>query len=288
MKTVLISGLSGSGKSVALHLLEDHGFYCVDNLPLQLIPELVRHHSTSSHSQLAGSLYTEKLGISLDIRSRPDTKLAHDLIDNLRQQGHQVDILFLEAEHNTLLRRFSETRRSHPLSQDGAGSLHDSLTQEREWLLPLRNLAYCLDTTHLTAQQLRQRVTQWLDSDRSQMLVSIESFGFKYGSPPPADFVFDVRSLPNPYYQIELRPFNGTQTPIIEFLNQQPLAQEMLCDINQFMQKWLPHMQNESRSYVSIAIGCTGGQHRSVYLSEQLAQQLRQQFQVIVSHRQLK
>ena len=284
MKIVLISGLSGSGKSVALNLLEDHGFYCVDNLPLALIPELVRHHAASWQS----SLHTEKLGISLDIRSRPNTSMANELIASLRQQGHSVQILFLEANQAVLLRRFSETRRSHPLAQESAGSLHDSLNHEREWLLPLRNLAYCLDTTHLTAQQLRQRVAQWLDADHSSLLISIESFGFKYGAAPAADFVFDVRSLPNPYYLPDLRPYNGTQEPIIQYLNQQDLAQEMLNDISHFMQKWLPKMQDESRSYVTIAIGCTGGQHRSVYLTEQLAARLRGQFQVITRHRQMK
>lgn len=281
MKIVLISGLSGSGKSVALNLLEDHGFYCVDNLPLELIPDLVRYHS-------AGCLQTRQLGISLDIRSRPNTDTAARLIKRLRADGHEVDVLFLEADNDALLRRFAETRRSHPLAHERAGSLHDSLADERQWLLPLRNLAYCLDTTHLTAQQLRHRVAQWLDAEHNSLLVSIESFGFKYGSAPSADFVFDVRSLPNPYHQPELRPFNGMQEPIIHFLDGQPLAQEMLHDIAGFMRKWLPKMQDESRSYVNIAIGCTGGQHRSVYLTEQLAAQLRPQFQVITRHRQMK
>ena len=221
MKIVLISGLSGSGKSVALNLLEDHGFYCVDNLPLELIPDLVRYHS-------AGCLQTRQLGISLDIRSRPNTDTAVRLIERLRTDGHEVDVLFLEADNDALLRRFAETRRSHPLAHERAGSLHDSLADERQWLLPLRNLAYCLDTTHLTAQQLRHRVAQWLDAEHNSLLVSIESFGFKYGSAPSADFVFDVRSLPNPYHQPELRPFNGMQEPIIRFLDGLTLYQLML------------------------------------------------------------
>lgn len=279
MKIVLISGLSGSGKTVALNLLEDSGFYCVDNLPLVLLPELVQLHEK-------GSLKTSKLGISIDVRSNLDIEAAQRMIADLRATGHEVEILFLEATEEVLLRRFSETRRSHPLSREYE-TLPESLQREREWLLPLRNLAYCVDTSKLNAQQLRRTVGQWLGVSRDALLVGIESFGFKHGAMLNADFVFDVRSLPNPYYDPALRPFNGKDKPIQDYLSQQPLVNEMIDDIEHFLCRWLPRMQDESRSYVTVGIGCTGGQHRSVYIAEQLGKRLGAQFQVLVRHRQL-
>ncbi|MCG7657665.1 RNase adapter RapZ [Wielerella bovis] len=279
MKIVLISGLSGSGKTVALNLLEDSGFYCVDNLPLALLPELVCLHEK-------GSLKTSKLGISIDVRSNLDIEAAQHMIADLRATGHEVEILFLEATEEVLLRRFSETRRSHPLSREYE-TLPESLQREREWLLPLRNLAYCVDTSKLNAQQLRRTVGQWLGVSRDALLVGIESFGFKHGAMLNADFVFDVRSLPNPYYDPALRPFNGKDKPIQDYLSQQPLVNEMIDDIEHFLRRWLPRMQDESRSYVTVGIGCTGGQHRSVYIAEQLGKRLGAQFQVLVRHRQL-
>ncbi|ULJ63655.1 RNase adapter RapZ [Wielerella bovis] len=279
MKIVLISGLSGSGKTVALNLLEDSGFYCVDNLPLALLPELVCLHEK-------GSLKTSKLGISIDVRSNLDIEAAQRMIADLRATGHEVEILFLEATEEVLLRRFSETRRSHPLSRKYE-TLPESLQREREWLLPLRDLAYCVDTSKLNAQQLRHMVGQWLGVSRDALLVGIESFGFKHGAMLNADFVFDVRSLPNPYYDPALRPFNGKDKPIQDYLSQQPLVSEMIDDIEHFLRRWLPRMQNESRSYVTVGIGCTGGQHRSVYIAEQLGKRLGAQFQVLVRHRQL-
>ncbi|ULJ65870.1 RNase adapter RapZ [Wielerella bovis] len=279
MKIVLISGLSGSGKTVALNLLEDSGFYCVDNLPLALLPELVCLHEK-------GSLKTSKLGISIDVRSNLDIEAAQHMIADLRATGHEVEILFLEATEEVLLRRFSETRRSHPLSREYE-TLPESLQREREWLLPLRDLAYCVDTSKLNAQQLRRTVGQWLGVSRDALLVGIESFGFKHGAMLNADFVFDVRSLPNPYYDPALRPFNGKDKPIQDYLAQQPLVQEMIDDIEHFLLRWLPRMQDESRSYVTVGIGCTGGQHRSVYIAEQLGKRLGEQFQVLVRHRQL-
>ncbi|MFC2505959.1 MAG: RNase adapter RapZ [Kingella sp. (in: b-proteobacteria)] len=279
MNIILISGLSGSGKTIALNLLEDSGFYCVDNLPLELLPNLVAYHRS-------GSLKTPKLGISIDVRSNLNTSAAQKMINDLRQQGHSVEILFLEASEDVLLRRFSETRRSHPLAKEHA-TLPESLQHERQWLLPLRDLAYCIDTSQLTAQQLRQRVAQWLNIKREILLVSIESFGFKYGLIRNADFVFDVRSLPNPYYDPVLRPFNGKDAPIQNYLAAQPLVHEMIDDIEHFLRRWLPRMIDENRSYVTIGIGCTGGQHRSVYIAEQLGQRLSDVFHVLTRHRQL-
>ncbi len=278
MKIVLISGLSGSGKSVALKLLEDLGYYCVDNLPIKLLPGLVAYHAESSE--------VTQLGISMDIRSRIDIKEAQTQIQALREQGHEVEILFLEAEEGVLVRRFSETRRSHPLSGQTL-TLLESLQQEKTWLFPLREAAYCIDTSKMNAQQLRHTVQQWLKHERQGLLVILESFGFKYGVPTHVDFLFDMRSLPNPYYDTELRPFNGMDKPIQDYLGNQPAVQEMINDIGNFMGRWLPQMQVESRSYVTIGIGCTGGQHRSVYVVEKLAERLQGHYELLVRHRQL-
>lgn len=278
MKIVLISGLSGSGKSVALKLLEDLGYYCVDNLPMKLLPGLIQYHLDNSE--------ITQLGISVDIRSRIDINEAEEQIKLLRQQGYDVEVLFLEADEAVLIRRFSETRRSHPLSGQTL-TLLESLQQERAWLFPLRELAYCIDTSKMNAQQLRYSVQQWLKQERKGLLVILESFGFKYGVPTNVDFLFDMRSLPNPYYDTELRPFNGLDKPIQDYLDQQPAAQEMINDISNFMNRWLPQMQVESRSYVTIGIGCTGGQHRSVYVVEQLAERLKGRYELLVRHRQL-
>ncbi|OSI11159.1 RNase adapter RapZ [Neisseria zoodegmatis] len=278
MKIVLISGLSGSGKSVALKLLEDLGYYCVDNLPMKLLPGLIQYHLDNSE--------ITQLGISVDIRSRIDINEAEEQIKLLRQQGYDVEVLFLEADEAVLIRRFSETRRSHPLSGQTL-TLLESLQQERAWLFPLRELAYCIDTSKMNAQQLRYSVQQWLKQERKGLLVILESFGFKYGVPTNVDFLFDMRSLPNPYYDTELRPFNGLDKPIQNYLDQQPAAQEMINDISNFMNRWLPQMQVESRSYVTIGIGCTGGQHRSVYVVEQLAERLKGRYELLVRHRQI-
>ena len=278
MKIVLISGLSGSGKSVALKLLEDLGYYCVDNMPLEMLPDLVKFHLDRCAE--------EHLGISVDIRSSISLQQTKSQIELLRGLGHEVDLLFLEAAEDVLMRRFSETRRSHPLAGKQL-TLLESLRQERDWLFPLRDLAYCIDTSKMNAQQLRYSVLQWLDVHNEGMLVIIESFGFKYGVPTNVDFVFDMRSLPNPYYDPELRPFNGMDKPIRDYLDQQPLAQELLHDIEHFMSRWLPRMEVESRSYVTIGLGCTGGQHRSVYMTERLAERLRGKYHVLIRHRQL-
>ncbi|MBF0804425.1 MULTISPECIES: RNase adapter RapZ [unclassified Neisseria] len=278
MKIVLISGLSGSGKSVALKLLEDLGYYCVDNLPIKLLPGLVAYHTESSE--------INRLGISVDIRSRIDIKEAQTQLQALRNLGHEVEILFLEAEEGILVRRFSETRRSHPLSGQTL-TLLESLQQEKTWLFPLREAAYCIDTSKMNAQQLRHTVQQWLKHERQGLLVILESFGFKYGVPTNVDFLFDMRSLPNPYYDTALRPFNGMDKPIQDYLGSQAIVQEMVEGIGSFMSRWLPQMQVESRSYVTIGIGCTGGQHRSVYVVEQLARRLKGHYELLVRHRQL-
>lgn len=279
MKIVLISGLSGSGKSVALKLLEDSGFYCVDNMPLELLPDLVRHHIAEGR--------VDRLGVSVDIRSRVNIEEASRKITLLRRQGHDVEILFLEASEAVLLRRFSETRRAHPLA-DATRTLQEALALEKHWLFPLREMAFCLDTSAMNAQRLRHAVRHWLGVMREGLMVVVESFGFKHGLPANADFVFDMRSLPNPFYDEALRPLSGLDLPVRDYLSAQPEVGEMVADLHGFLHRWLPRMENESRSYVTIAIGCTGGQHRSVYVAERLAELLRGQYpSLVVRHLQL-
>lgn len=278
MKIVLISGLSGSGKSVALKFLEDVGYYCVDNMPLEMLPNLVQYHTERGN--------IDQLGVSVDIRSDINTQTALQQMALLRSEGHEVDVLFLEATEETLLRRFSETRRSHPWAGREL-SLLESLQREREWLYPLREVAYCLDTSKINAQGLRYAVGRWLNTDHSGFTLILESFGFKYGVPSNVDFVFDMRSLPNPFYEPKLRPLTGKDKDIQIYLDSMPFVQEMLNDIEQFLQRWLPRMQAESRSYVTVGIGCTGGQHRSVYMCEQLHQRLKTQYSILLRHRQL-
>lgn len=277
MKIVLISGLSGSGKSVALRQMEDSGYFCVDNLPLEMLPALVSYHIERADET--------ELAVSVDVRSGIDIAQAREQIAYLRGLGHRVEVLFVEAEEGVLVRRFSETRRGHPLSNQDM-TLLESLKKEREWLFPLKEIAYCIDTSQMNAQQLRQAVRQWLKVERTGLLVILESFGFKYGVPANADFMFDMRSLPNPYYDLELRAFTGTDRPVRDYLDGQPLVQEMVDDIERFVTHWLPRLEDESRSYVTVAIGCTGGQHRSVYIVEKLARRLKGRYELLIRHRQ--
>lgn len=278
MKIVLISGLSGSGKSVALRQMEDSGYFCVDNLPLEMLPALVSYHIERADET--------ELAVSVDVRSGIDIAQAREQIAYLRGLGHRVEVLFVEAEEGVLVRRFSETRRGHPLSNQDMTPL-ESLKKEREWLFPLKEIAYCIDTSQMNAQQLRQAVRQWLKVERTGLLVILESFGFKYGVPANADFMFDMRSLPNPYYDLELRAFTGTDRPVRDYLDGQPLVQEMVDDIERFVTHWLPRLEDESRSYVTVAIGCTGGQHRSVYVVEELAGRLQGRYELLIRHRQM-
>ncbi|HFC8540520.1 TPA: RNase adapter RapZ [Neisseria lactamica] len=278
MKIVLISGLSGSGKSVALRQMEDSGYFCVDNLPLEMLPALVSYHIERADET--------ELAVSVDVRSGIDIAQAREQIAYLRGLGHRVEVLFVEAEEGVLVRRFSETRRGHPLSNQDM-TLLESLKKEREWLFPLKEIAYCIDTSQMNAQQLRQAVRQWLKVERTGLLVILESFGFKYGVPANADFMFDMRSLPNPYYDSELRPYTGMDKPVWDYLDGQPLVQEMVGDIERFVTHWLPRLEEESRSYVTVAIGCTGGQHRSVYVVEELAGRLQGRYELLIRHRQM-
>jgi len=273
----LISGLSGSGKSVALKVLEDSSYYCVDNLPAELL------HVLTNNLKLAG---IEKVAVSVDVRSGNRVVLLPQYIEKLKQQGVDVHLLFLDAKDDTLVKRFSETRRLHPLS-DGVKTLPECVAHERELLAEIASIGHHIDTSDLNANALRAWIKQFISLDQARITLLFESFGFKNGLPLDADFVFDVRCLPNPHYDPVLRPFTGLDKPVIEFLEGTPLAQRMYTDIREFVEHWLPHFMADNRSYLTVAIGCTGGQHRSVYFAEKLAQHFKSQQQVLVRHREL-
>jgi RNase adapter protein RapZ len=270
MRLVIISGLSGAGKSVALHVLEDLGFYCIDNIPVRLlgtfIDEIIEHSDESF----------ENVGVGVDARNRPsDIAEIPNLIRRLRADGVTCEVLFLQARDDVLLSRFSETRRRHPLTSDKV-SLVEALHQERELLGPIINSAdLIIDTSATSVYDLRAQVGARIGPrDPGSLSILIASFGYKHGLPPDADFVFDVRCLPNPYWEPQLRRFSGRDEPVCEFLAAQPLVQEMVDSIYRFLDQWIPRYQDFQRSYLTVAIGCTGGQHRSVYIAEQLAKRL--------------
>jgi UPF0042 nucleotide-binding protein len=273
----LISGLSGSGKSVALNVLEDSGYYCVDNLPAELL------HVLTNNLRLAG---VQKVAVSVDVRSGNSVVLLPQYIEKLKQQDIDVHLLFLDAKNETLVKRFSETRRLHPLS-DGVKTLPESVTLERELLAEISSIGHHIDTSDLNANALRAWIKQFIALDRARLTLLFESFAFKNGLPLDADLVFDVRCLPNPHYDPVLRPYTGRDKPVIDFLDGTPLAQKMYTDIRNFIENWLPSFIADNRSYLTVAIGCTGGQHRSVYFAEKLAQHFKPQQQVLLRHREL-
>jgi UPF0042 nucleotide-binding protein len=280
---VLITGISGSGKSVALHALEDAGYFCVDNLP----PELLREYMGLSHPR-----YTQKVAIAVDVRTARSLPVLVPLIDQLRAEGVAVRPLFLDASTDTLVRRFSETRRPHPLSQPEAGgsgqhALIEAIELERLMLAELREVSTIIDTSTLRPAGLRSHVRDLVAATTSRLTLVFESFAFKYGVPLDADYVFDVRVLPNPYYVRELRALTGQDTPVAQFLASQPEAAEMLQQIETFIRRWLPALATDQRGYVTVAIGCTGGQHRSVYMVEQLGRRFADHGATVVRHREL-
>ncbi|MBU0621077.1 MAG: RNase adapter RapZ [Gammaproteobacteria bacterium] len=277
MQLFLISGLSGSGKSVALNVLEDSGYYCVDNLPAELL------HVLTNNLKLAG---VDKVAVSVDVRSGNNVVLLPQYIDKLKQQGIDVHLLFLDAKDETLVKRFSETRRMHPLS-DGVRTLPECVALERELLAEIANVGHHIDTSELNANALRAWIKQFITLDRARLTLLFESFGFKNGLPLDADYVFDVRCLPNPHYDPALRPLTGRDRAVIDFLDGTPQVQKMFDDISNFVEDWLPSFVADNRSYLTVAIGCTGGQHRSVYFAERLAQHFKPQQQVLLRHREL-
>ncbi len=277
MQLIIVSGLSGSGKSVALNVLEDTGFYCVDNLPAKLVPELIGFLKTGE---------SERVALSIDVRSGRTLETLPGHIAALQSAGEDVRVLFLDAKTDTLIKRFSETRRRHPLS-DGALTLRECIARERELLADVRDLAQRVDTSDLSPNALRGWVRDFVSLKRAGPTVLFQSFGYKNGVPLDADLVFDVRCLPNPHYDPRLRPLTGKDEAVIEFLRAQPNSAEMLEDIRRFVARWLPAFDRDNRSYFTVAIGCTGGRHRSVYFVEALAALFREHSEVLVRHREL-
>jgi UPF0042 nucleotide-binding protein len=286
MRILLISGISGSGKSVALNVLEDAGFYCVDNLPPSLLPELVKTLIVEDIQSAA---------MAIDSRSAHLLTGVPETIQKLRQEGHEVTVLFLTASTESLVARFSETRRSHPLSHrlqknqpmGDRLSLTECIQEEREMLATIQFLAHVVDTSNLSANTLRTWVREVTEISHAPLTLMFESFAFKIGVPLDTDFVFDVRMLPNPYYDIGLRPLTGKDQAVITYLDEQAMAQDLYEDIRQFIEKWIPPLKRDNRSYLTIGIGCTGGQHRSVYMVEKLAGYFTLSEQVLVRHRRL-
>jgi UPF0042 nucleotide-binding protein len=260
MQINLITGISGSGKSVALRAFEDAGYDCVDNLPVTLLENLI--------ATLEGE-NSERVAVAIDARRGQSIAELPKILENLRR-NHQVRVVFLNADINTLIQRFSETRRRHPLSgktqQTQAATLIEAIDKERSLLEPLRTQAHSIDTSNLPAHALRSWIQDLLKDKPQGLTIIFESFGFKKGLPSEADLVFDVRCLPNPHYDKALRPLSGKDQAVREFLEKIPEVVSMESDIIQFIEKWLPHYIADGRSYLTVAIGCTGGQHRSVYL----------------------
>jgi len=269
MRLVIISGLSGSGKSVALNVLEDTSFYCIDNIPIGLLRSFLKEIASRENPDY------DQVGVGLDARNLPDIVQLPGLIDELREAGAFCEVIFLQAADDILLSRFSETRRRHPLTSDDV-SLPEAIAREREVLGPIIDMADLLiDTSSTTVSDLRNLVRARVGDRKEDVLsILIESFGYKHGLPTDADFVFDVRCLPNPYWEPKLRPLNGRDTPVRDFLSAEAQVLEMIDDIEGFLKHWIPRYQNFQRSYLTVAIGCTGGQHRSVYVAEALAERL--------------
>jgi UPF0042 nucleotide-binding protein len=276
MRLVVISGLSGSGKSVALKALEDGGYYCIDNLPADMLPEVVDHLAKTDCTDLA---------VSVDARSVTGLAGVPEALDALRRMV-ELQVIFLDAKDEALVKRFSETRRRHPLNT-GERSLQECIREERNMLEPLSSRAHHLDTSDLSANNLRDWIRDFCQMKNAAFTLVFQSFGFKHGIPLDADLVFDVRCLPNPHYIPDLRPLTGRDAPVIDFLRSQEMVLAMLGDIQAYVDKWLPVYIADNRSYFTVALGCTGGQHRSVFFAENLAESFRATQHVLVRHREL-
>lgn len=283
MKLVIISGRSGSGKSSALHALEDEGFYCVDNLPaimLNKLPEVLKKAQSKP----------PEMAVSIDVRNVPGAlENFPALLDNLKKNNMTCQVLYLDADSEHLKKRYSSTRRKHPLSDENT-SLSEAIEMEKKLLEPVLTEADVrFDTSPLSVHQIRERIREEVCGDAAKsMTVMFQSFGFKHGTPSDADFIFDVRCLPNPFWVESLRVHTGLETPVQDFLKNEPDVIAMLNDIRTFVEKWLPKFESGQRSYMTIAIGCTGGQHRSVYISETLGNEFKNKLErVQVRHREL-
>ncbi len=271
MRLLIISGLSGSGKSVALHVLEDLGFYCIDNLPAALFKSAVIDMTAGVAPK------SRNLALGIDARNRPqDLEALPEIINEFRRQNIEVDVIFLQASDDVILKRYSQTRRRHPLAEHSR-ELKDAVAKERELLSAISNMAdLIVDSSRTSIYELADIVRERVDRRKSGSLsLLIQSFGFKHGIPTDADFVFDMRSLPNPYWTLELRGLTGLDEEVSEFLEAQPNFVAMFDDIRAFLTRWVPIYRKANRAYLTVAIGCTGGQHRSVYMTEKLAKSLR-------------
>jgi UPF0042 nucleotide-binding protein len=277
MQLIVISGLSGSGKSIALNVLEDSAYYCVDNLPAKLLNGLV---------QILAQEGYERVAVSIDVRSGATLSELPGYLLQLKDHGIDVHLIFLDSKTETLVKRFSETRRRHPLA-DRDRTLPECIEHERELLGDIGDLGHRIDTSDLHPSVLRSWIKDILHTGDPGLRLLFQSFGFKHGIPLDADMVFDVRCLPNPHYDPELRPLTGKDAPVIAFLEANANAREMLADIRDFIEKWLPCFVRDNRAYLTVAIGCTGGRHRSVYFAETLAAYFRGSRNVLVRHREL-
>ncbi len=279
LRLIIVSGLSGSGKSVALHVLEDLGYYCIDNIPAALMKAAVDEVRTG------GGRSAELLAIGVDARNRPqDLEALPSLIDALRKENVRTEIVFLHANDEILLQRYSESRRRHPLAEHGT-QLRAAIKAERDVLAEINNSAdLIIDTSDTSVHELADVIRERVDRRQTESLsVLIESFGFRYGIPADADFVFDLRSLPNPYWTIELRGLNGLDKEVCDFLNSEDSFIAMYDDIIGFLDRWIPHFENAHRAYLTVAVGCTGGQHRSVCMAEKLSAQLRNRHEPVLT-----
>ncbi len=283
IKIDIITGLSGSGKTIALHTLEDLGYYCIDNLPVCLLAAFAEHLAKNPEEIFS------RTAVGIDARSQP-THIAKlpEKVKQMREQGIQCEIVFLEAQPDTLIKRFSETKRKHPLSDENR-SLAEAIRLERTLLEPLINSADLLiDTTHTTLHELRSLIRDRIGETTRRVSLLFESFGFKHGVPRDVDFVFDVRCLPNPYWERELRPLTGLDPQVAAFLERSIETEDMLNDLILFLERWVPRFEADGRSYLTIAIGCTGGQHRSVFITDRLFNYFQSQGHKVLSrHREL-
>lgn len=271
-RLIIVSGLSGSGKSVALHVLEDLGYYCIDNMPAALLMSVIDEVTSDSEQS------TRLLAVGVDARNRhQDLEALPRLIEELGEQGIDTDLLFLQSSDDVLLKRFSESRRPHPLAEHGM-ELRDAISGEREILSVILNVAdLIIDTSRTSVYELAEVIRERVDRRKAKIVsVLIESFGFKHGIPADADFVFDMRCLPNPYWTVELRGLTGLDSEVREFLDAQQAFENMYDDVVAFLMRWIPEYSSTHRSYMTVAIGCTGGQHRSVYMVEKLAAAIRE------------
>ena len=278
MKLTIISGRSGAGKSVALSVLEDLGYYCIDNLPLELLQHWLQQANKHEH-----------VAISLDMRNLPKELFKIEMVLTEIKKHIETQIIFLDASDSKLLKRYSETRRRHPLSSKSA-SLAEAIKCETNWLEPVKNSAdKIIDTTQLNLYELSAAIRKQINgSEKNRLTLTFESFGFKHGAPAEADFIFDVRFLPNPYWQPQLREYSGLDKPVQDFFAKQPEVTQVLNQLQALFQSWLPQFEQNNRSYVTVAIGCTGGRHRSVYIASKLAEFFSKDKEVQLSHKNLK